>query len=1188
MRIRRRARRLQLPQGDIDDHVRRWLDRGGILAIVGKERSGKSQLLDRIARRLVARNTPTLRLFAWTLPWAAVKQALRDPHLPGPPGALVQMGDRTLQARSAASDLAHRANGRLRILVDDVESLDPGTSKVLASLATRDDVDIAAMGTRAPSWAQAPVELGPVDSVEDFLDAVLRDVDVASSLAGRVKATTGGYPGRILDWLDAATSASALTARGSSWTVQDDMLPTDDRPPSLPTGAMRVGSVLSAYRSPFLTSALPAVTSMTEASINRALELLMLRNLARVARDKAFVSGPRANLLFASQPADPDLLDAVLRYELDQKDPDAVRLGWLVIGAGRDDIAAKLGGKIAHAAIDRDPVYGAQLAESLAHLSSSADIVAAQVRALREIGRGKQAFALGRAHLSNREWRSSDTQVLLELAYLYEQHNDTASALRCVDLARRACGPMVPPIQLPLVEARLLLASGRTRDAIACAAPTARTTPPAEPADHEGWLQLHLVLIEAMERVGAADDALEILDQIDDVHLQGSLGARLRGHAARLRALAGEPEEGAADLEAIAKDPRLTPTDRADLAHQSARLRLQIGDVVPALHSLASAAEVLGELGATGSEARIQLDMSRAFARLRSWDRAARASARALELAIDARDANLGAQAAAELAHVHLARGAFNEAVEAIQHAARSADPQVQAKVALVRAQAAVLSRATDAEERCVLASAQAGVAGALGIRGIADAMAMAAQTGRLPAPADLHESLDDLVSDCTAEEAATAKLWMARGLHSSRRYDEAQQLCQAVVSYAVEYDDLNLREAAKTLLDRMPGRSRSSASRSIVHVIEETLKVNHHHDIKAVMNVVAAGCLELLQVDRVQAILIDNRGVPRIRASRSATNATRSRIPRVVVDRVLKRARPLLAPRVADRADLRNQPEVIDAGSGALFCVPLMTHGRVVGALYADCREPRPAGGNERETMEMLASLAAASFAASELLDTRDQFAQDRMSAASGLREPIGTILVATSALRAHATGNPQMADTLDEINQAARTLLDLAKQVQGQGKASHGALDLVEITVRGVASLTLEARARGVDIELDLAPEAWVVGSAVHLGRVLASLVSHAVSHSRPSDSVEICLGTTPQTVAWTVRNRGSAVPEGENGAFQRLEPGDTSPASTRAGLAAVRTAVEAHGGTLVTGHRDGGGEVIKAEFPRVSRPA
>jgi two-component system, OmpR family, sensor kinase len=127
---------------------------------------------------------------------------------------------------------------------------------------------------------------------------------------------------------------------------------------------------------------------------------------------------------------------------------------------------------------------------------------------------------------------------------------------------------------------------------------------------------------------------------------------------------------------------------------------------------------------------------------------------------------------------------------------------------------------------------------------------------------------------------------------------------------------------------------------------------------------------------------------------------------------------------------------------------------------------------------------------------------------------------------------------------------------------------IDLAALTAQCVESARLDAEKRSVQIHLDHAGQARVLGSEMLIERVIDNLISNAVKYSPENGRIEVNVRQAGNGSEWRIRDHGPGVPEED---IQRLfQPFYRGANATLAsghglGLSIVRRVVDLHDGDV-----------------------
>ena len=166
---------------------------------------------------------------------------------------------------------------------------------------------------------------------------------------------------------------------------------------------------------------------------------------------------------------------------------------------------------------------------------------------------------------------------------------------------------------------------------------------------------------------------------------------------------------------------------------------------------------------------------------------------------------------------------------------------------------------------------------------------------------------------------------------------------------------------------------------------------------------------------------------------------------------------------------------------------------------------------------------------------------------------------------------------------------ILALLTLARGQaGISRREPFDLTRLTEGVVLTRSAEAVRRKLTVRTDLGP-ADASGDAALAERVVINLVDNALRHNVPGGLVEISTRTEDGQAVLTVANTGRPIEESAIARlfqpFERLDADRTGHAEGLGlGLSIVQAIAEAHGATIHTRPRLGGGLVTSVTFPEI----
>jgi PAS domain S-box-containing protein len=163
---------------------------------------------------------------------------------------------------------------------------------------------------------------------------------------------------------------------------------------------------------------------------------------------------------------------------------------------------------------------------------------------------------------------------------------------------------------------------------------------------------------------------------------------------------------------------------------------------------------------------------------------------------------------------------------------------------------------------------------------------------------------------------------------------------------------------------------------------------------------------------------------------------------------------------------------------------------------------------------------------------------------------------------------------ESCGKLNTIVDDLLDVSKFERGKLSMRMGAIDVGELVRDQVERFRPPAEEKGIQVQLQVAGEARIVGDGDRLGQVLSNLLANAIKFS-PSEEGRIAVrvfgaATSPSHVGVSVWNNGEPIPEaGREKVFDKFQQLDSATTrrvgGTGLGLAIARGIVEGHGGRI-----------------------
>jgi signal transduction histidine kinase len=228
----------------------------------------------------------------------------------------------------------------------------------------------------------------------------------------------------------------------------------------------------------------------------------------------------------------------------------------------------------------------------------------------------------------------------------------------------------------------------------------------------------------------------------------------------------------------------------------------------------------------------------------------------------------------------------------------------------------------------------------------------------------------------------------------------------------------------------------------------------------------------------------------------------------------------------------------------------------------------------------------AEAALARSETLATMGMMAA---GVAHEIRNPLAIISAAAARLKKKLAGSEAAGDELlDFIPEEVRRLNDILEgylRFARDEPLARVECDLAHIVQR-TAALTRETlRESGISLEVEGAERAGTVfADPQRMQQVLLNLLLNAAQAMPAGGSITVGLDADEKRATLRVADRGVGFSK------QGLETATAPFVTTKdkgsgLGLAMARRIVEAHGGTLELGNREGGGAIVTVTLPRTS---
>jgi two-component system OmpR family sensor kinase len=220
---------------------------------------------------------------------------------------------------------------------------------------------------------------------------------------------------------------------------------------------------------------------------------------------------------------------------------------------------------------------------------------------------------------------------------------------------------------------------------------------------------------------------------------------------------------------------------------------------------------------------------------------------------------------------------------------------------------------------------------------------------------------------------------------------------------------------------------------------------------------------------------------------------------------------------------------------------------------------------------------------------DAQQNFVAD---AAHELRTPLAALkLQALSLERADSDEARKVAQGritagVERATRLVEQLLVLARQEAGASEGAAAApVDLTDLARRTVGEMVGVAQAKGVDLGLQHADAASVMGQAGALAILMRNLVDNAVKYTPAGGMVDVAVHLEDGAAVLTVEDSGPGIPADERervfDRFYRIAGSEA--AGSGLGMAIIRAIAERHGARLKLDASERlGGLLVKVTFP------
>jgi two-component system, OmpR family, sensor histidine kinase KdpD len=282
---------------------------------------------------------------------------------------------------------------------------------------------------------------------------------------------------------------------------------------------------------------------------------------------------------------------------------------------------------------------------------------------------------------------------------------------------------------------------------------------------------------------------------------------------------------------------------------------------------------------------------------------------------------------------------------------------------------------------------------------------------------------------------------------------------------------------------------------------------------------------------------------------------------------------------------------------------MPLKTARRTVGVLGVKPKESESIlSPDQRRLLEAFTSQSAQAIERVQLAEQARQIkllqAAEKLqnallnSISHDLRTPLVSITGALSALEGddtlEASARHSLVETAreeaDRLNRLVGNLLDMTRLESGALQVKREPCDVQDLI--GAALGQMEDRFSERQIRVDVSPDIPLVGmDFVLLVQVLINLLDNAIKYSPDNSPLDIHAGLHYGEIQVAVIDRGIGIPPEDLSRvfdkFYRVQRPE-QVTGTGLGLAISKGIIEAHGGRIWAGGREGGGTIITFALP------
>lgn len=373
----------------------------------------------------------------------------------------------------------------------------------------------------------------------------------------------------------------------------------------------------------------------------------------------------------------------------------------------------------------------------------------------------------------------------------------------------------------------------------------------------------------------------------------------------------------------------------------------------------------------------------------------------------------------------------------------------------------------------------------------------------------------------------------------------------------------------------------------------------------------------EVLNVDTVAILLLRTEGDELVAWAAQGLEeevdlGVRIPVGKGFAGKIVAEAKPMIIEDIS-QADIYN-PLLREKGIKSLLGVPLLVEGRPIGVLHVGKLEFAHFTEEDVRLTQLAADRIALAIENARLYEvekTARAEAEDANRAkdefltilSHELRTPLTPIIGWVHMMENGILPESEFNKALSVVNRNAYSLkrlindlLDMSAILTGKMRIEETYLTVADILSESVESMRSYARHSGVQLRLEIAPEAAAVtikGDHTRLNQVFCNILDNAIKFSRAGGQVRVTCETSQSETTVRIADHGEGIPaEFLPHVFERFRQADGSRSRPYGGLglglALVKSFVSAHGGTIeAVSEGEGKGSVFVMKLPRAAKP-